>query len=76
MLKPADIEPSSWEQYESTEHDSALESKMQEKINVFFSEKVIVPSPLCQPVETQPLISGASSPADSDRQTCDGNKKL
>lgn len=70
MLKPADIDPNLLEQYE--EHDSVTELKVQEKINTFFSEKMIVPSPLNQAVDNQPLISDASSPESCGKQTCDG----
>lgn len=70
LLKPADIEPSSLEQYE--ELDSVTELRVQEKINTFFSEKIIVPSPLNQAVESQPLLSDINSPEMCEKQTCDG----
>lgn len=45
---------------------------MQEKINTFFSEKVIVPSPLNQFQEAQPLIADVNSPENREKHTCDG----
>lgn len=45
---------------------------MQEKINTFFSEKSIVPSPLNQPIEVQPLIADANVLEKSEKLTCDG----
>lgn len=56
-LKPADIDVNSTEQFELTDHDSLVDMRVQEKINLFFSEKVIVPSPLNQAVNNVPLIT-------------------
>lgn len=69
-LKPADIDINSTEQFELADHDS-IDMKVQEKINLFFSEKVIVPSPLNQVVNNVPLITDIS-PEKQEKSCCNG----
>lgn len=63
-LKPADIDEDTLSQHVS-DHDPTIESLVQEKIDKFFKEKAIVPSPMTQPCQQLPALM---SPPRSD--TC------
>lgn len=68
-LRPADIDETSVEQYEMSDHDAAI---VQEKINKFFSEAVIVPSPMNQVSNSVALVSDSMSP-EKEKDISDGN---
>ncbi|KAJ3642876.1 hypothetical protein Zmor_025625 [Zophobas morio] len=55
-LKPADIDEETISQHVS-DHDPTIESMVQEKIDKFFNEKAIVPSPFNEQVKQVPLIA-------------------
>lgn len=72
-LKPADIDETTISQHVS-ENDPTMESMVQEKIDKFFNEKAIVPSPLNLQIKQTPLIPSSLSPpkppvSDSSAQT-------
>lgn len=71
-LKPADIDETSTEQFESTDHDAAIDVNVQEKISQFFSEAVIVPSPMNLAVTKVALITDSISPEKKTHELCDG----
>jgi hypothetical protein len=72
-LKPADIDEATISQHVS-EHDPTMESLVQEKINKFFNEKSIAPSPFTEQINQKRLITSPTSTpkpqqADSSAQT-------
>lgn len=62
-LKPADIDEGTISQH-VFEEDPHVESLVQQKIDSFFNEKVIVPSPMTEVVRL-PLISETDTPSSS-----------
>lgn len=54
-LKPADIDEATVSQHVN-EQDPTKESLMQQKIDRFFNEKAVVPSPFTEPVKYAPMV--------------------
>lgn len=66
-LKPADIDEATISQHVFIE-DAQTESLVQQKIEKFFSEKSIVPSPMAEIVRV-PLLNIADGPAEKPDET-------
>ncbi|KAF5307904.1 hypothetical protein FQR65_LT06471 [Abscondita terminalis] len=72
LLKPADIDEGNVEQFECNEHDSEIESTAQARIESYFSEKHIVPSPFDVAVNNAPLLSESGDKQKSFKEFVDG----
>ncbi|XP_060528994.1 protein aurora borealis isoform X2 [Cylas formicarius] len=80
ILKPADIDEATLSQHVSTA-DSHTESLVQQKIDTFFSEKEIVPSPMNVASKSVPLIKdcegsiGTPKKSSPTKQYCNGTSQ-
>lgn len=77
-LKPADIDETTISQHVCTTDDPQIESLVQQKIETYFSEKEIAPSPLNVQINEVPLIKDCSiieetPPKVFNKQTCEGS---
>lgn len=73
-LKPADIDDATLSQHVHI-NDPTVESIVQEKIDTFFSNKVILPSPMTEEVKRAPLMAISSPVSSLKPKVCDGKFK-
>lgn len=72
-LKPADIDETTVELFDSAESDPQHEVMAQARIERFFSEKHIIPSPFSAAIKPVELLKMQSPPSPVAVQTVEGN---